>query len=71
MPPDRALPFDEILVPSAGGARRYRVDEFLLLDLPTRVRLILEGQMQFTLAGQPVDRTHALTALRTWLIQQR
>lgn len=64
------LPFDEIIVPSAKGSIRYRVDEFLLLDLPSRVRLILEGKMQFTRQGKPVPRSQALAALHTWLLQR-
>jgi hypothetical protein len=56
------LPFDRIHL----GDDDYSVGEFLDVPLLYRVQHIISGTLEFTLAGELVDRNRALVALRLY-----
>lgn len=58
------LPFNQVVLTTADGARRLTVDEFSAVPLAERVRAVLEQRVQFLLDGNPVDPREALNALR-------
>jgi hypothetical protein len=59
--PEASMPFDK--VKAAGD--HLTVEGFLALPLPTRVKYILSDSLQFSLDGEPVEKTTALQSLRT------
>ncbi|HEV8321707.1 MAG TPA: hypothetical protein VG389_08855 [Myxococcota bacterium] len=64
-----SLPFDRIVVRSAGAEHAYTVSQFLLMRLHERVRLLLAHDLEFYAGHRPIDRTAALKALREWSAQ--
>jgi hypothetical protein len=58
------LPFDRVVVSSGGFATELRVEAFMAIALPERVRYLLHGKLKFTREGTEVDREVALNALR-------
>jgi hypothetical protein len=58
------LPFDKAIVSVDGARRELAPAELLALPLHLRVRWLLDDSLEFFLAGRPVDRRHALAALR-------
>ena len=58
------LPFEEVWLDDGDGPRRtITIEEFLALPMPSRIRHILAGTIQFIEAGQPVSTPKALLAL--------
>jgi hypothetical protein len=56
--------FDSVIVTTQGQRRRLSVDAFLALPLNERIVSILQRQVEFFAAGDPVDRELALRSLR-------
>jgi hypothetical protein len=63
--------FDRIFLNEASGRRELTTDEFLRLPLYSRVRLILENRVEFSLAGRPVGSREALKELKTLLSEAK
>jgi hypothetical protein len=58
------LPFDKVIVSADGARRELAPAELLALPLHLRVRWLLDDSLEFFLGDRPVDRRHALAALR-------
>ncbi len=59
------LVFDRVRVVDDGRTRDMSTGEFLALPLKTRIRFILERNLEFTNRGSAVDYREALRSLRT------
>ena len=59
--------FDRIALEESNGRRELSLEQFLALPLYTRVQLLLENRLAFSLAGQAVRTHDALKELKTLL----
>ena len=58
------LPFDTILVEVDGSRQVLSTDEFMSLNLATRIRYIMTKGLEFRHGNQLVERSRALAALQ-------
>lgn len=58
------LPFDSIVVDEGGELRNMNVSQFMALDLPTRIRLVMTGSVKFFSSGSQIPQGQALGALQ-------
>jgi hypothetical protein len=59
-----ALPFDRVVLLEGGERRPMRLEDFLAIPLPDKIRHILARTVEFYAGRTPVDRRIALAALR-------
>lgn len=63
------VPFDRVIVSSAGRSHELTLAEFMALPLPQRIRHILARDVSFYEGDRPIERGEALRRLNAWQAQ--